>query len=301
MGGEFMKVRYLLPRAAFVAPCRFIGLFLFSISGVHADSLVLTNGQTLTAKSYRRVGGDIISTNEQPGSNGAMMTVEFKTPLTEISKVECAPPLVLQSAQELFATGKADVVLGDILAAVKSAEVFGELPGSFWPELVVLQAHSLLALGRDAEADALVGSFEKTTDVALAADAQAVRAVLAARAGNYESAMSLALPLLNEKSRTSTVAAASLAHGLCLLEKKDHAAALKAFLELPVFTPDQQALTAAAHLGVGQSYWGLEDYDRAIATLEELVKTCASSPEAPKAQALLPQWIKRRTAVAEAK
>ncbi|MFN0074881.1 MAG: tetratricopeptide repeat protein [Prosthecobacter sp.] len=282
------------------ALCASFVLGLFS-SAAFADSLVLSNGQTLTAKAFRREGEVIVATAETPGPDGKMMIVERKTPLTEISKVECSLPPVLQSAQAQFAVGKAATVLNDILAAVKAAEPFGELPGSFWPDLIVLQAHGLLALGKDVEAAALVSSFEKTTYAALAADAKAIRAVIAARAGDHSTALSLATTLLKDSTRPSTIAAASLAHGLCLLAKKEHAAALKAFLELPVFTPDEQALSTAAQFGAAQAYWGLEDHDRAIATLEDLIKTRPSSPEAPKAQTLLPAWKKRRTALADAK
>jgi tetratricopeptide (TPR) repeat protein len=284
-----------------MTPCRAWVLFLLFASTACADSLVLNSGQTLNAKTFRREGDVIVATAETPGPDGKMMTVERKTPLTEISKVECAPPPVLQSAQAQFAAGKAAQALNDILAAVKAAEPFGELPGSFWPDLIVLQAHTLLALGRDVEAAALVSSFEKTTHTALVADAKAIRAVIAARAGDFSSAMPLAIPLLKENTRPSTIAAASLAHGMCLLAKNEHAAALKAFLELPVFTPDETALSTAAQLGTAQAYWGLEDHDRAITTLEDLIKTRASSHEAPKAQTLLPEWTKRRTAVNEAK
>lgn len=284
-----------------MAQARTMMLFLLLAATASADSLVLTSGQTLSAKTFRREGDFIIATAETPGPDGKMMKVERKTPLTEISKVESTLPTVLQNAHTLFSTGKAASALNDILNAVKAAEPFGELPGSFWPELIVLQAHGLLAFGRDVEAAALVRSFEKTKHAALAADAKALLALLAARTGDHATAQSLALPLLKDNQRPSTIAAASVAHGMCLLAKKEHAAALKAFLELPVFAPDQQALSAAAQFGAAQAYWGLEDHDRAIAALEDLIKNAASSPEAPRAQALLAQWKKRRTALNEAK
>ncbi len=77
--------------------------------------------------------------------------------------------------------------------------------------------------------------------------------------------------------------------------------ALKAFLELPVFLPDETALCGIAQLGAAQAYYGMEDYDRAIAALESLIKTRPGSPEIAKAQALLPEWKRRRRAVEEAK
>ncbi len=45
----------------------------------------------------------------------------------------------------------------------------------------------------------------------------------------------------------------------------------------------------------------MEDYDRAIGTLEDLTKTLTGTPEVSIARSLLPEWKRRRTAVQDAK
>jgi hypothetical protein len=45
----------------------------------------------------------------------------------------------------------------------------------------------------------------------------------------------------------------------------------------------------------------MDDYDRAIAALESLMKTRPGSPEIATAQTLLPEWKRRRRVVEEAK
>jgi tetratricopeptide (TPR) repeat protein len=265
-----------------------------------AQTLVLKNGQTNTGKSFRREDDKITITAEIAGPDGKMMTAERSVALSEIERVEAEMPVVLKNAPALLSTGKATAVLSELLNAEKAAEPFGELTGSWWPQIVVLRAHVLLALGKDAEAAVLAAAFEKSANAELKGDAQAVQAVIAARKGDHATATPLAVPLLKSSSRASTIAAASLARGLGHMAKKEHTEALKAFLELPVFTPEETALAAAAQLGAAQAYYGLEDYDRAISTAEDLIKKRATSPEAAAAQKLLPEWKRRRTAVNEA-
>ena len=128
-----------------------------------------------------------------------------------------------------------------------------------------------------------------------------IRALIAARKGDHATAASLAEPLLKDAVRSSTIAAATVALGLGQLEQKKFSEALKAFLELPVFLPDETALSGIARLGAAQAYFGMEDYDRAIATLEELIKTQPGIPQISTAESLLPEWTRRRRAVQNAK
>jgi len=210
-------------------------------------------------------------------------------------------PALLKNVPLLLAAGKASNVLSELRLALPAAETYGYLPGSYWPDLYSLQAHVLLAMGQDAEVAELATAMEKSHNPGLAGDSQALRALIAARKGDHDTAASLAEPLLKVAVRPSTVAAASVALGLGHLKKKKFPEALKAFLELPVFLPDDTALSGIARLGAAQAYYGMEDYDRAIATLEELVKTQPGIPEIATAQSLLPEWTRRRRVLQEAK
>jgi len=270
-----------------------IGLLLSA--GIHADTLVLKNGQTVAAQSFLRQGDSLVVA---AGPGGGPAT---STPLKEIEKVELTPSPLLGSAPALLATGKAAEVLTDSKEAVKLAEVFGDLPGSHWPDLMVLQAHVLLATGGHDEAEKLAAVLEKTKKTDLVSDARAIRLLIAARKGDCQPAASLAEPLMEGATRPSTLAAASVALGLACLEGKQFENALKAFLELPVFLPEQTALDGIAQLGAAHAYYGMEDYERAIAALESLIKSRPGTPEISTAQTLLPEWKRRQSVLLEAK
>lgn len=275
-----------------------LATLLLLSTGLHADTLVLKNGQTVSGKSFLREG-DVITLFAGP--SGEAVPSAIGTPLTEIARVECDRPPALKNAPALLASGKASGVLTEVRAALRIAETFGDLPGSHWPDLLVLQSHILLASGKDEEAAKLAGVMEKTRNADLVQDAQALRALIAARKGDHGAAASLLDVPAKNLIRPSAVAAASVARGLGYLEKKQFEEALKAFLELPVFLPDETALGGIALLGSAQAYHGMEDGDRAIAALEVLIKALPGTPEISIAQTLLPEWKRRRSAVLEAK
>lgn len=282
-------------RDCLMISCVMVALLTGSL---HADTLVLKNGQILVGKSFVRQGDALI---QATGPNGEIVSTDTVTPLAEIVKVECDLPAVCKTAPALLAAGKASTVLPDVEAALKTAETFGDLPGSRWPDLLVLQAHIMVAMGKDVEATALATAMKKTKSAELVRNAQVVFALIAARKGDHGEAASMLDPLLNEPARPSTIAAASVVRGLGLLHKKQFPEALKAFLELPVFLPDETALCGIAQLGAAQAYYGMEDYERAIAAMETLIKTRPGTPEFDQAKTLLPEWKRRRRVVEEAK
>jgi tetratricopeptide (TPR) repeat protein len=278
--------------------CAASGIFLLLSATLHADTLVLKNGQQVTGKTFARQGDAIIVLS---GPDGGPMTAAPGTPLAEIAKVEVNPPAVLKTAPALLAAAKASKVLAEVDSALKVAETFGELPGSHWPDLLVLRAYILVAMAGDDEAAKMAKAMNKTKNAELVREAQALLALIAARKGEHGEAASLLESLTHEAARPRTIAAAAVVRGLGLLAKKQFPEALKAFLELPVFLPDETALCGIAQLGAAQAYYGMEDYDRAIAALESLLKTRPGSPEIDQAQALLPDWKRRRRAIDDAK
>ncbi len=275
-----------------------VTLLLLLSTGLHADSLVLKNGQTISGKGFLRQG-DLISLSVLP--NGDTAAAGPGTPMTEITKVECDLPPVLKTAPELLAAGKGSTMLSSVEAALKSSETFGLLPGSYWSDLLVLQSHILVATGKDDEAIKIAIAMEKTKKPDLLRDAKALRALVSARKGDRYGAETMLESVGNNVAKPASKSAITVTRGLLQLEKKQFEEALKSFLELPVFLPDETAFCGIAQLGSAQAYYGMEDYDRAIATLETLVKTRPDTPEISLAQSLLPEWQRRRTAVQEAK
>jgi tetratricopeptide (TPR) repeat protein len=265
---------------------------------LRADTLVLKNGQLINGKTFIRQGNAIIATT---GPAGEPLNAGAGTPLGEIVKVECDPPPVFKTASQQLAVGKAAAALEDVEAALKSAEAFGDLPGSRWPDLLVLRAHIVLSMGKDDEAATLAKEMKATKNAALVRNAQVLFALIEARKGDHDKAAYLLDPLLHEPASPGMMAAAAVIRGLGLLSKQQYPEALKSFLELPVFLPDETAFSGIAQLGAAQAYYGMEDYDRAIAALESLIKTRPETPEVVTAQSLLPEWKRRRRVVEEAK
>lgn len=275
----------------------FAVVFLFA-DFLHADTLVLKNGQSIAGKAFFRQGDAIFVS---AGPNGEPMSAAPGTPLAEIAKVECDPPPVLKNAPGMLASGKTAAVLENVQTALKASEVFEPLPGSCWPDLLVLQAHILLATGKDDEAAKLAATMEKSKRPDLVSGAVPLRALIAARKGDAGPAAAMLESLAKDVTKPSTLAAAAVGRGLLSLETKQFEDALRSFLELPVFLPDQTALGGIAQLGSARAYYGMEDFDRAIAALEDLIKSRPGTPEISVAQSLLPEWKRRRTAVQDAK
>lgn len=291
-----MNASSLMPRTTgWVMPT---GIAILLSLGLHADTLVLKSGQLISGKSFARRGDAIMATS---GPDGAPVTSETGAPLNQISKVECDVPEVFRTVPPQLAIGKAAMALEEVENALKAAEVYGDLPGSRWPDLLVLRAHIVLSMGKDDEAAELAKEMKATKNAVLVRNSQALLALIAARQGNHDKAAYLLDPLRHEPASPAIMAAASVVRGLGLLEKKEYPEALKAFLELPVFLPDETAFSGMAQVGAAQAYYGMEDYDRAIAALESLIKTRPGTPEIATAEALLPEWKRRRRAVEEAK
>ncbi len=65
------------------------------------------------------------------------------------------------------------------------------LPGSRWPDLLVLRAYILVGIGQGCEAAKLANAMKKTKNAELVREAQALLALIAARKGEHGDAASL--------------------------------------------------------------------------------------------------------------
>lgn len=275
------------------------GVFILLSSGIRADTLVLKDGRSVAGKTFVRQANAIFLT---VGADGQAVTEPTGIPVTEIAKVDCDVPVVLGTAPPLLAVGKFAKALEALEPALKVAETYMDVPGCRWPELFVLRAHILLAMGKDADAATMASTMKKTKSPNLVCNSKTILALIAARKGDHGVAASLLEEaMIDESSGPSATAAASVVRGLCLLEKKQYPDALKAFLELPVFLPDETALSGMALLGSARAYYGMEDFDRSITVLESLIKTRPETPEIATAETLLPEWKRRRRVIEEAK
>lgn len=276
-------------------------LLLPTVQDLRADSLLLRNGQTLTGVSFRRTSDSIVVTTESKGPDGKAMSSEHTVPLKEITQVECAPSPALKHAEGLLAKGETAAALAVLKPAVTAAEPFGDLPGSPWPDLAIVYAQTILATGDQVGALVLIERLSNASSPDIRAAASALAALAAALRGDHEKAMALAAPTRSPRGVPATIATASIARGHVLLAQKKHEEALLSFLEQPVFAPDATALAAMAQMGAAECYAGMDDVDRAIGTLEELLKAQPSGPATKPARALLETCRRRKQALEDSK
>lgn len=270
-----------------------------AMQSLRADAVVLTSGQTLNGVSFRRTADGLVVTTEVQGPGGKPMNADQTVPLKDIARVECTPPAALKSAGGLLAQGNTSAALAALEPAVMAVEPLGDLPGSPWPEIAMVYAQALLAVGNDAHATVLIEKLSKAADTQGAASA--LQALRSARKGDYEKVATLAAPLLTQHGKPAVAATASTAQGLALLAQKKYTESLLCFLEQPVFAPEATALAAMAQRGAAECYFGMEDFDRAIGTLEGLLKAQPSGPESKVAQTLLEKYRHRKQVIENSK
>lgn len=272
-------------------------MLLFST--VHADTLVLKDGRTIDGKAFVRRDTMLCVT---AGPEGEVLNPEIPVPLASIARYNSEPPAVFATAPAMLKEGNFTKVLEEVDAALKTTETFGDLPGSRWPDLLVLRSHILLAMGDDKQAAEMAVTMRRTKSPELVRNSRTLQALISARKGEFnEAATFVEDAMMDETASSGAVAAAAVARGLVLLNKKQYPEAMKSFLELPVFLPDETALSGMALLGTARAYFGMEDYNRAIETLENLIKSRPGTPEVATAESLLPEWKRKRRVIEEAK
>jgi tetratricopeptide (TPR) repeat protein len=278
--------------------------FLALAVSASAQSLVMKDGKIIPTKGIRRDGDTVIATVAIPGGEAGQpaKTGEFGYPIAQVARLDFPEPTQLRTAPELVAQGKAADAIAQLEPVVKYYENFREVAGSWWADAALLKAQALVSLGRDKEAEPLAEQIIKTaTDPELVRAAEVQLAAGLVRKGSHERALETAERALKESKRHGTLALASIIKGECLLAKKEWDDAMLAFLRTPVFYPGEKILLPQAMLGAGRAQFGTEDFPRAKATLNELLKTYATAPEAALAQAELDKITRRETALAPPK
>ncbi len=269
-----------------------------------SENMILKDGKTIAAKTLRRQGDSVFATIDLPISEIGKppKTAEIGHPVDKIEKIEFVEPPILKTAPDMIAQGNAAKVLAELEPPLKFQEGFAEIAGSFWTELALIKVQALVALQREAEAEPLakqVSKITKDAETVRAANAQIAACLL--RRGQHSQALELSDSVLRDARGDATLATASVTKGLCLLDRKDWEGALLAFLAVPVFHPDQKILLVPSMLGAGRSYFGIEDFKRAKDTLNELIKSYPSSPEAQQAKNELELIQRREKALADPK
>jgi tetratricopeptide (TPR) repeat protein len=275
----------------------------FTSLSASGQNIVMKDGRTITAKSLRRQGDQIIATQElpptEPGKTAT--TGDFGYQLNQIERLDFPRPIILDSGPDLVADGKGEEVLKQLEPVVSFYLAFRDAPGSWWPDSALLKAQALAALGRDSDALSIAEQLSKASDPEIALAAQVQIALANSRKSVSPQAMTIAERALKEGKRPLTRAAASIIQGQGLLEKKDWENALLAYLRVPVFYPQDKTLLRLATFGSGRAYFGMDDFASAKATFNQVIETAGSSPEAELAKTELENVARREKALAPPK
>lgn len=276
-----------------------LALFLtLALAAVAAgQTIVLKDGKKVMVKGLRRSGDAIMAAN--PAVDGAAVVQgEVGYPLGQIERIEFPEPAVLKSTAGLLASGKAAEALSQSEPALAYFANFRDAPGSYWPDLALLRLGALAALNRDAEAEPLareiVGQANNPHTIR---GAQVQLAGIAGRRGEHAKAIEICDQILKEGSKPETMAAAAInkARGHQALKQWDFA--VLAYLNIPVFFPEQKAHAPTYLLGSAQCYFELSDLSRARDALNELLKSYPAVPEANTAKVELDKIARREKAL----
>ncbi|HEX8295817.1 MAG TPA: tetratricopeptide repeat protein [Chthoniobacteraceae bacterium] len=281
MGGPGMKAAILVSLSVFVG-----GLAL-------GQNIVLTDGSIIATKGIVRRSGDLIMARverQMPASAAGTVAAaapvdEVGYPVQKIAKIEFPEPPQLKAASALIAQGKfaeANVQLDPVF---RYYEGFRDAPGSWWSDASVLRVSAFLSQGKDQEAASLVDQLTRfATEPKTTLAARALSAALLTRRGEYARAVQLFEGVMKESAAPEVLAVAAIYKGQSHLGLKQYDPAVLAFLQIPVFFPEEKHLLPASTLGAARGYIGLEDRARARETLERLIKDFPASPEAAQAK-----------------
>jgi tetratricopeptide (TPR) repeat protein len=247
---------------------------------VHAQDITTTDGHTYSNTSIRK-SGDMIMIKVT--MEGGTSTVEMGLPIARIAKVAFPEPPELAKAITAATKGNAGEVLnltGDYVAKQGNLK---DVPGSWWPEMASLRLLALAAAGNDSECADLarqIGAVKNPSSESLSR----AGALFAPLSSSDLAAVLVGANAIPRLGGDQGSALAQTALGKALLQKKDFAGAIRAFLTVKVFYPSVALLQPPALAGAAESYIGLKDEKRAAQCYEDIMKDWPDSPQAAAAK-----------------
>jgi hypothetical protein len=272
-----------------------IALVSLGANAAYGQAFTLKDGREVNAKGLRRQGDTIMATVEIPPTDAsqAPQTGELGYPVAQIQRIDFPEPAQLRTATDLIIRGKSIDAFVQLEPVMRYYQGFRDVPGSWWADTAMLQIRALVAQGRNREADALVDDLSRqATQPETVLIAKAFAAGAAVRHGDPARALDLCQGVWKESMKAESLAAAYIAAGESHLARKEWEPALLAFLEIPVFYPEEKLWLPSALLGSAQAYREMEEFTHAKAALDDLASTYAGSPEANQAKTELEKLAK---------
>lgn len=224
--------------------------------------------------------GDLLKVKISSDTGGSL---EIGIPINALSKVSFPEPSAMAKVAAAANVGKAgEVILLSEDYVAKEGE-FKDVPGSWWPDMAVYRLMALAGIGKSQEAAELARTMGSIKEPSMELLSRAGTLFGPLASGDKEAVVvgAKALPRMGGEQGS---ALAQLALGQALLDKKDYAGALRAFLTIKIFYPSCTLLQPAALYGAANAYAGLKDKKHAIEALKDLLATYPSFPKAPDAK-----------------
>jgi tetratricopeptide (TPR) repeat protein len=251
-------------------------LAFLAVSPLAAQTITFKDGRTIQGVGLKRSGNSVLSSVNMGTGKG---TISY--PLAGIARIDFLEPSEIDEANKLLSEGKPAAAIAKLDPVLAEQAPFRTVPGNRWDDPACIKLMALAALRRDAPAEALSKEILSAPgDQKSKQAAELVRALILARKGDAEEAIKLVQPIFAQSNSKDTLAAAWVCMGDGRLELKDHQAALKAYLHVPIFYPRQTLWMPAALLGSARAFEALEEFQHAKDSLVQLRTNYPSSPEA---------------------
>ncbi len=265
-----------------------LGLLLVIVSHASAQNIQLKTGQTIETKGVRR-SADMVMGKVQVGSSSGEVGYQVST----IAKIDFPEPPQLKTAAALLSQNEPAKALADIGPVVKYYAAFRDIPGNWWAQSALLQVSALAGMKLDKEAEALSEEIRKSVtdpETARAAQLQLVAGLV--RSEDYPKALQLCDAVIKESAQPDVLAEAWVRKGDALLAQREWHSAVLAYLHVPVFYQEEKRWMPPALLGSARAFRGLDEWERAKQSLQDLTAGYPKSPQAELAQAELQKMPK---------
>lgn len=242
-----------------------------------AQTFYFNDGRKASMPEAKIRGTNIIVPLKIEGAGFAETTL----PISSLRAIDWPVPEALTKAEADIKAAKPADALQKIEGILATQEALREVPGSWWARGAVVKAISLAQLGRDIDADVMVGRL-RLSKVAPEQINRAETAIIKTliSAGKTERAQPRLDTLLKNATDDETLAALALTKGMLLEQAGKNEAALLSYLRVPVFSPNVKDQQPAALAAAARIMRKLGDEAHATATETALTTHFPESPEA---------------------
>lgn len=280
--------------------------------------LELNDGRVLYPKAMRRDKDTIIATLETPPQQpgGQPGQGDFGFALKDVAKLYYPKPAIIDAGPAMISTGRATAALTQIEKELKTFAGFRDAPGSWWDELVPLQIQALLAAKKDKEAISAADTFAAlATTEENKLISRAFTAMARTRKGEHKAALPLYDEAYKATKRPDIQGLIAVNKGDSLVALADtlrtkgevdeaarqYEAALLSYLRIPALYPSQKQYMPQCTLGAIRAYYGMDDFDRALTSINELRRDYPGTAEAEATTELEAKVRKRKEQLADPK